>query len=233
MSENPVAINPKSSSYYSNTRPEMLKYIPSNVKIALKVGCAEGHFGATLKSSRNIEIWGIENEPGPAAEASKKLDKVLVGNLEKDAFDLPLEYFDCVICNDVLEHLVDPWQALNRFSLILKPGGYIVASVPNIRYFKVIKKLLLKKERRYVNKGLLDKTHLRFFTKSTIALMFEYCQYHVLKIEGINKERFRVDFALLNGLFLNSLSDMRYMQFACVAQKPDAGLDLSGNIVCP
>ena len=71
--------------------------------------------------------------PKPARNWTKYLSAIW-----KDAFDLPLEYFDCVICNDVLEHLVDPWQALNRFSLILKPGGYTVASVPNIRYFKVI-----------------------------------------------------------------------------------------------
>lgn len=210
---------PKPGSYYVNARMEMLRYIPADVQRVLEVGCAEGHFGSALKASRGLEVWGIETEAGPAAVARDQLDKLLLGSVEKDELDLPPAYFDCIIFNDVLEHLTDPWRVLQQLSRHLRPGGYVVASIPNVRYFPVIKKLLFKKEWRYVGKGVLDKTHLRFFTQSSIVEMFEECGFQVLQIEGINKMRSRLDFALLNGLFLNSLSDMRFMQFACVCRK--------------
>ncbi len=196
----------------------MLDFVPAGVGRVLEVGCASGKFGSALKAQRNCEVWGIEMFPPAAEVAAQCLDKVLVLNVETGELPLPASYFDCVIYNDVLEHLREPWRHLCSIQAHLKPGGYVIASIPNIRHYKVVKDLFLKGEWRYQNDGILDRTHLRFFTKQSIREMFEDEGYRVERIEGINGEEFPWKFGVLNRLLRNSLDDMRYQQFACGAQ---------------
>jgi 2-polyprenyl-3-methyl-5-hydroxy-6-metoxy-1,4-benzoquinol methylase len=163
METNLFEINKKPQGYYSD-RGDMLKYVPDTVNTLLDVGCGEGLFGHTLKQKRNIVVWGVELFEKEANKAKDKLDRVLVGNIELNHLDLPNDYFDCVVFNDVLEHLQYPWIVLNKIKKYLKQGGYVIASIPNIRYYEIVKKLLLKKEWEYEDSGVMDKTHLRFFT---------------------------------------------------------------------
>jgi 2-polyprenyl-3-methyl-5-hydroxy-6-metoxy-1,4-benzoquinol methylase len=96
----------------------------------------------------------------------------LEGSIEK--VDLPFEEntIDVILCLDVLEHLVDPWAVVSRLHTLLKPGGMLICSIPNVRNFRVVLPLLLLGRWRYREYGILDKTHLRFFTKkSAIALV--------------------------------------------------------------
>lgn len=209
----------KQNGYYSANRSNMLKYIPSNVSKILDVGCGEGEFGGTIKASKNVEVWGLELCAEAAEIAKIKLDKVIVNDIENVHDSFPENYFDCIIFNDVLEHLKYPWLILEKIKISLKDNGRIVASIPNIRYFNTLKDIVINKEWKYEDEGILDKTHLRFFTKSSIMDMFNRCGYEVMVIEGINPIKFPWKFNLLNIITNYQFEDTRYMQFACVAQK--------------
>lgn len=209
----------KPEKYFSCNRSEMVKFVPQKSKIVLDVGCGAGDFGLFLKTTRNIEIWGFELCENVANMASKKLDRVIIGNIENEINYLPLKYFDCIVFNDILEHLVSPWDVLKKIKYNLKDDGYIVASIPNVRFFNNIISLLIKREWKYEESGVLDKTHLRFFSANTIIELFKSTGYKLLNIEGIHGIEFPIPFRLLNRLLLRMFEDMRYLDFACVAKK--------------
>jgi 2-polyprenyl-3-methyl-5-hydroxy-6-metoxy-1,4-benzoquinol methylase len=214
-------VPPKEPGYYGHSRHEMLRYIPATAKRILDVGCGSGEFGKLLKSFICAEIWGIDVNTLAAGDAKSRLDQVLVGDIEEDSFDLPLNYFDCIVFNDLLEHLKWPWQTVQTFRAFLVKNGVVVASVPNVRYFSHLRSLLLHKEWVYGDAGILDRTHLRFFTVKSIEAMFRQAGYDVVTLEGINKSRVSIKFRVANWLLGGGLDDMRYPQFACVARKAD------------
>ena len=208
--------------YFQNQRHEMLKYIPKISSIILDIGCASGGFGQILKAERSVEIWGIEPNESAASLAAQKLDKVICGDFTS-SLNLPRHSFDCIVFNDVLEHLVDPYSALLYCKELLRDEGVVVASIPNVRYFDNIWNLLFHKNWEYTDYGILDKTHLRFFTQRSMLSTFDSLGYEIKSIEGINflenKHPHQVrKFKLLNLLLLNQIEDMRYLQFAVVAR---------------
>src|SRR5437868_13948514 len=97
-----------SSDYFSQSRKEMLPYIPAGTKRLLDIGCHKGAFGFLVKSTLGAEVWGIEIDEADAKIAEKQLDKVISGDVNIVLKDIPDRYFDCISCNDVLEHLLDP-----------------------------------------------------------------------------------------------------------------------------
>ena len=110
-------------------------------------------------------------EAGDAAKG--RLDEVHIGNVEQ--LDLPIEpaSLDVVLCLDVLEHLIDPWSTITRLATLLKPGGVLIASVPNVRHFRVVLPLLFRGQWKYADFGLMDRTHLRFFTRGSAIELLE------------------------------------------------------------
>ena len=207
----------KPKDYYEQTRAEMLEFIPTGSKKILDIGCGKGEFSILLKKQLNAEVWGIEFDDASSLEAQKKIDKVLSGDINKHLSSLPDAYFDCIVFNDVLEHLIDPYYILNEIKNKLTSSGVVVASIPNVRYITNIKKLLIDKQWKYEDAGILDKTHLRFFTKKSIIDMFTSLGYEVIVIEGINPIR-TWKFGLLNFLSFGWLADTKFLQFACVAK---------------
>ena len=212
----------KVSEYFQEERHEMLKYIPQDAQIVLDVGCSSGTFGQSLKSSRNIEVWGVELDRDAALDASKKLDRVINDAFSPD-LNLPQKGFDCIVFNDVLEHLADPWSALAYSKKLLKDSGVVVSSIPNVRYFNNVWEFLVEKNWEYTDWGILDKTHLRFFTQKSILSLFESLNYEVESIVGINPlsvlhPQHVQKFRLINKLLLDNLEDMNYLQFAVVAR---------------
>ena len=208
--------------YFQIQRHEMLEYIPKSVSILLDVGCSSGSFGQLIKATHSVEVWGIEPNKSAAEIASQTLDKVICGAFDS-SLNLPEQSFDCIVFNDVLEHLVNPKDALTYCQQLLKNKGVIVASIPNVRYFDNIWNLLVKKDWEYTESGILDKTHLRFFTNKSIVSTFDAAGYEVELIEGINPlERIHPyllkKFRFLNRLLFNNIEDMRYLQFAVVAR---------------
>jgi 2-polyprenyl-3-methyl-5-hydroxy-6-metoxy-1,4-benzoquinol methylase len=195
----------------------MLDFVPASCKVILEIGCGDGSFAEQLKIERNAEVWGVELNPDIASMAAKKLNKVLCGDLLELINELPVNYFDCIVCNDILEHFMHPAALLSELKKLLTPRGYITSSLPNFRYVGNLWEILVKKDFQYKTSGILDYTHYRFFTKKSIARMFSETGFNVIKSEGVNPTpSFKVK--LFNILFLNHFADIPYMQIATLAQ---------------
>lgn len=209
--------NNKSNVYYRNARPEMLQFLPKNFDKILDIGCGEGLFAHSIreKSNRDIELWGIEPMEKQGLEAKKKLDKVLIGKSEDVLNEIPDNYFDVIFFNDVLEHLVDPYNLLKLIKSKLSNDGFIVSSIPNVRYHNTFMDLVLNKNWDYKSFGVLDKTHLRFFTRKSIVKMYESMDFEIIEHKGINRSK-SIKPYFYNIPFLFSAMDIFYPQFATV-----------------
>lgn len=209
----------KNASYYHHSRPELIPFIPPSIKSALDVGCGSGNFGETLKKLYACEVWGIEPNQVEALEAGKKIDKAIHNIFSIDLPELAGKKFDVIFFNDVLEHLIDPTEALQHCKKLLNEGGHIIASIPNMRWYPVILGLLRYKDFKYELSGVMDKTHLRFFTAKSMRRLFEDAGYIIVKMEGINKDNNFKFFNLINFLLFNTQWDMKFQQFAIVANQ--------------
>jgi 2-polyprenyl-3-methyl-5-hydroxy-6-metoxy-1,4-benzoquinol methylase len=173
-------LNDEGERYCDDPRTEVAEHVPAG-RLVLDVGCSRGAFGAELKR-RDPErvVYGIE-PTAAARHAEQRLDKVAHGFFPAD---LPVEWgpFDVVSFNDVLEHIEDPWTVLADTKSILRPGGTVVAALPNVRYIEVVMDLALRGEWRYQPSGVLDRTHLRFFTRRSIGEMFTGAGFTVGKL---------------------------------------------------
>jgi len=207
----------KPTGYYESNREDMLKYIPQGTKTSLEFGCGFGGFSALVKERFDAEAWAVEIDEKSAKAASEKLDKVINSDAHEAIDKLPDNYFDCVILFDILEHLVDPYLLLISVKKKLTENGVVVTSIPNIRYYRTLVSLVIHGNWDYKDHGVLDKTHLRFFTYKSILKMFDQLGFEILLMEGIHPTSSR-NFRLLNMLLLNSLSDIKYKHFAAVAK---------------
>lgn len=210
----------KPATYYQQTRSDMLKYVPVSAKRTLELGCADGNFSQLIKAKLGAECWGVEIDQKAAQVAAAKLDKVINADVNQCLDDIPDNYFDCVICNDFLEHLADPYSVLIRLKKKLTSEGVVVASFPNVRYWRNLYRLVVRGNWDYKDYGILDKTHLRFFTYKSLKKMFPKLGYELLTIEPlpVNTTITSTVVRIVNLLFLNVFVDTRYVHFACVAK---------------
>ena len=104
------------SRYYDSARDDLLPLIPISARRILDVGCGAGRLGEALKQQRSVTVVGIELQPDAAAKAAAVLDQVICCSAETVDPQKLGPPFDCIIMGDVLEHLVDPWAALRKFS---------------------------------------------------------------------------------------------------------------------
>lgn len=208
------AIDP--ARYYRFTRQEMLPFMPADARRVVELGCAEGVFAAAVKERTGAEVWGIEFNAEAAERARAVIDRVLVGDADAQIAELPDSYFDAVVCNDILEHLVDPGATLARLRRKLRPGGVVVASIPNIRYAPALSKVVFRKDFPQDDEGIFDRTHLRFFTRKSIVRLFETAGFSMRRMKGINAYYGPLGL-LLTLISLGYFSDSVYLQYACVA----------------
>lgn len=207
----------KDTFYYNHTRPELLPFIPKTIKTVLDVGCGSGNFGRMLKDLYQCEVYGVEPNEAAIIEAATKIDKAIHNIFTADMPELDGKKFDAIFFNDVLEHLPNPEDALIACKKLLNPGGQIIASIPNMRWYPVVLALLRYKDFKYELAGVMDKTHLRFFTYKSMHRLFEDAGFRIIKAEGINKSNDFKYFNILNFLLFNSQWDMKFPQFAIVA----------------
>lgn len=205
------------SGYRRQGRQEVLGLIPETARTVLEVGCGAGLFGAALKARQGAEVWGVEPDATSAEEARTRLDHVVTDGIEAALPRLPTRHFDLVICNDVLEHLVDPGTVLATLRGTLAPGGMLSASIPNLRYSPALKKIVSRADFPYADSGVFDRTHLRFFTRRSMHRLFEEAGYQVVKQTGINPTN-QFGFTVWNTLLFGRLSDCRYLQYVTLAR---------------
>ncbi len=220
------------SSYYLQKRPEMVEFVPDRRARVLDVGCAEGHFAASLPGV--AEAWGIE--PTPAAEAARgRLHRVLASTFEEAEPELPAHYFDVVICNDSIEHMPDHDWFLSRITRYIAPGGALVASIPNVRFYNNLFQMVLEKDWNYTEAGILDRTHMRFFTEKSLRKCLQRHGFTITKFKGLRTNmhlggsfRSKVYGAMSKALIAGTLgyfSDIQYLQFGIRAVKNTEGRD--------
>lgn len=179
----------KKENYFSLERDLFKNKITGINLHILDIGCGYGVLGAYFKNVQNCYVAGIEINSLAFTEAKKKLDFVVNGNVENIKLPFSEEFFDIVIMGDVLEHLVNPISVLNKVNPLLKENAKIHISVPNIRNWKVLKKLLFNDLWEYQEWGILDETHLRFFTKSSLQNLLKKNNFKINNIHWVIQKK--------------------------------------------
>lgn len=187
------------SSYFENERNEVIELLPGQYSSVLEIGCAQGKFLSALNSE--AEKWGVEPNGEAAEQARSKIANVLTGTYDQVKEQIPNNHFDLIICNDVIEHLSDHDEFLKDIKTKMKSGGVIVGSIPNVRFFPHLVKLLLLKDWKYVDSGILDSTHLRFFTEKSLKRTFSDNNYTIENFKGLNS-LFGAGFGVKNLVFI-------------------------------
>jgi 2-polyprenyl-3-methyl-5-hydroxy-6-metoxy-1,4-benzoquinol methylase len=175
----------KNNEYYSGIRWDIIDLIPQGNHKILDVGCGAGNTLIKLKETKKAqEIYGLEMNKEIIQGHIGDINKVVVGDIEEIDPSFPEEFFDYIIFADVLEHLTEPEKILKKYMKYLNKNGMIIASIPNIKNYSVLFNLIIRDKFEYVDAGILDRTHLRFFTRKEIIAMFERSKLCVSKIRA-------------------------------------------------
>ena len=219
VQESLVLLN--NTKYHRLSRQEVTQFLPKRYTTVLEIGCGEGAFVTNL--DQFCETWGVDLNMNATRKASERMNRVLTGQYKSVNNKLPDNYFDLIICNDVIEHMDDHDWFLESIKEKMKHNGYLVGSIPNVRYFKNLHRLLVKKDWKYREKGILDKTHKRFFTEKSLKRTFREHGFIIEYFKGINSAFGRkccVESIYENSLILLTIigtmgyfSDIRFQQF--------------------
>jgi 2-polyprenyl-3-methyl-5-hydroxy-6-metoxy-1,4-benzoquinol methylase len=209
----------KNGHYFANPRTDILPLLPSPCESVLELGCGTGATLKWLKAGQYCRhTCGVELFAQAAQLAAQVADWVVQGDIEHMQLPWPPAHFDVILCLDVLEHLVDPWQVLARLTTHLKPGGRLIASIPNVRNWRALGPLLFAGRWEYTQTGILDKTHLRFFTRNSALALLQSSGLQVqamqrLPLNTLGKSR------LANQLTLGLCKEFLTLQYLIAADK--------------
>jgi 2-polyprenyl-3-methyl-5-hydroxy-6-metoxy-1,4-benzoquinol methylase len=212
----------KGDEYFAGERRDIVDRLAQDPnRTILEIGCGSGATGAYARRTGKCGRYvGIEAVASAASEASKRLDEVHLADVE--LFEPPFgeSTFDVVIAGEILEHLKDPWLVVRKYRSYLRINGIFYASSPNVAHRSTLL-MLLKGGWDLEREGLMDRTHLRWFTPRTYAKLFEEAGYKVIALEPLAKASAKV--SIINALTANRLSHLFIRQMLVVAQVPDDG----------
>ena len=194
FSADPVVIDQQASygtkpeDYFAKPRQDYVAALPvSDTASILEVGCGDGATGALALAERKCARYvGIELFEPMALRAGKRLSDVLVGNVETMNLPLPPASFDALVMSEVLEHLVDPGATLKRLASLLRPGALVFASSPCLAHHSMLRNLVQGRF-DYEETGMMDRTHLRWFTPNSYAAMFREAGFVVDSVAPYNR----------------------------------------------
>jgi 2-polyprenyl-3-methyl-5-hydroxy-6-metoxy-1,4-benzoquinol methylase len=175
--------------YHTNPRTEIMSFIAEPPGTVLDIGCGGGATGRLVKDKfPGTRVVGIEINAGAAEHARGVLDRVVCAGVDgvDPARDMPDERISTVLLLDVLEHLYDPWRALQRIHGWLAPQTRVIASLPNIRNLATLSELA-GGHFEYAENGVLDVTHVRFFTRASLRDLFEQTGFEVRRITPLTQ----------------------------------------------
>ncbi|MGA2231006.1 MAG: methyltransferase domain-containing protein [Tepidisphaeraceae bacterium] len=228
---------PKLKSYYENARPEVLAVVAKHGLVAptvVELGCGAGFASRQIKEAvKATRYIGVESSVAAAEQARKVLDEVHVADVATVA---PAELgiadgtIDLLATVDILEHLYDPWEALARWAATLKPGGHALVSMPNAQNVKLVTRLISGMW-TYEEEGLLDSTHLRYFTLEGLISLITGAGLTVQTMHSIMQPRIdvaavqetgnsiTVENVTLSGLTRRQIGGLFAYQYIVIAQK--------------
>ncbi len=170
------------NNYYDNINPDLYAEIPKGLGRILELGCGAGALGAKYKSVNPGSYWcGLEIVEEQANRAKNRLDRVICTDIEVNFPIGPDEKFDALVIGDVLEHLKDPWASLKQLVGCIKPNGHVAICIPNVGHWSVVANLLAGNF-TYADSGILDRTHLRFFTGRTMIELLNQADIEITKV---------------------------------------------------
>jgi len=192
----------KSSCYRNQIRRDIIELVPEGKNKVLDIGCGSGNTIRILKeTNRAIEAIGIDIINAVIPQNLEYIDRFICRDVEEVLSGMQNSDFDVIICGDILEHLIDPWATIRDLVGILKKKGIMIVSLPNIRFIKVLLPLLLFGRFNYAKQGVLDKAHLRFFTKSSAIEMLKGAGLRVLKVRTKMAGKWKLANYMTLGLF--------------------------------
>lgn len=175
----------KTSDYFGNSRTDLLSVLSGKkIHSLLELGAGGGYTIAHAKASGiaqyvcGVELFKLEN----TRQNDPSIDEFHHADLNAELPNIKQEQFDAMLCPDILEHLVDPWNVLERWAPKVKSGGTLLISIPNIREISVMRKIFFKGNFGYTEEGILDKTHLRFFCKQNLYALPSSNQFKDIQV---------------------------------------------------
>lgn len=211
----------KDASYFSGVRTDILAELPKDSEARiLEIGCGTGATGeAALATGRAGFYRGVEFDPDSAERARPVLTDVVCANVETIDPALIADSYDVLILSEVLEHLIDPWGVMKALAPFVRPGGRVYASSPNISHHKVIRSLFAGRF-DYETEGVMDRTHVRWFTPASYRDMFEEAGFETLSVGPVapypGKAR------LINRLSGGRLAHLFQLQIMYKGRRPGA-----------
>lgn len=213
----------KNREYFSNLRADLISLIPENEENKiLEIGAGTCETLIEIKRLKLArEVVGVELiKLEDSQQDSPDIDRLIIGNIENLESDLPKNYFDVIICGDIIEHLVYPEAALRKLHNHLKQDGIIIISIPNFRDYHILYRVVILADFKYTDRGILDRTHLRFFCKKNIISLLTSAEYVTVSIYSM----FQFDKAqrtrkIINKLTFGLIRDLLTSQYIIVAKK--------------
>ena len=218
--------------YNDQVRFDVLPSIPQSAGVVLDVG------GGTGATAGHLKRLGWATRAGTvdlvrAEDPDPDLDFQLAGNLDDEQFvDTVLAAegpFDTILCLDVLEHLVDPWRVVAQMQQQLRPGGVLIASLPNVRHYRVSGGLLFRGRWRLEDAGICDRTHLRFFVRDTAIELLTHSGLLLEEVTYPLPERRTQLIRLLRKVTFGLVDDLISVRFIIRVRRVDDPADTPGN----